>query len=853
MILSHGLRFARGHTVDDVALARLEARALHRTGAQPPDLAGMLHAQSLRTDPASVLAAAQALHTLEEVEFVSIESLDALPPWPLRRGTVWDPEDVWEQEITDDLTASQFDYRGFAGMSFDPAVANFPAADGRNVRVSIVGYGVEFQHEDLQGQLDLQTGHEGFHASADTDTGTGIVGLIAAADNGFGLTGVAPAADFRFYADRGTVHGRVQGRVAALAAALAESVPGDVVLLALQDAKLGPAETEPGVWLVTRTGVDAGMHVVVPAGQGNHNLDGDSFASYRNYGDSGAIRVGQGTSIDTWDLNLGYFLELSRGTVPGTPYGAWIHLHGPGLHAVTGRGNLATLGHGSAVNHGPGRTYDGYFGGGGAAAALVAGAVAAVSSAVEADSPPISPGDLRDLLIQTARPQVANLDRAIGPVPDVAAALNRKLRPDEPAVVFTTLAPQMPGSERDVQVTVETSNPSGEALSYVWTIDEASAAEPFLGRGGSSENPGSLSALWPGVTYTARLTVVNARGMTAERSVVLPVVEAVPNSVTILGESVTSVRAGQRLSLGAAVRDQAGRDYTPDGGNGLIWSVSGGGTIDPVTGVFFAGPVGGTFTVTATAGAVSGTRGVTVLAPPVSIVAVPQNRVVESGGDAADLTVTALGTGELTFRLFRGVSRDTAHAAGGPVTVNASAGVPADVVFEIPSVEGVQYYWVEVTDGDGHRAVSRETRVGVAGAGPKSRYEDWRLSYGLEGIIGDKRESFAGDGIPNLIKYALGLDPRHAAPARDLFRPGGVSRSESRTDWVLHYQRAANRVDANTTVEFSTDLQTWSEAGIDELDPLDTPGPGQESRRVRVPLEESPGRVFFRLGVTDEE
>lgn len=847
-ILTHDLRFARSHTVDDVALARLEARALHRTGVRPPDLAGMLHVQPLRTDPDAVLAAAQALHALEEVEFVSIESLDALPPWPLLRNTSFNPRPQTDAPVTEDRAASQYDYRSFAGLSFDPAVANFPAADGRNVRVSIVGYGLDSLHEDLSGQFDLQDGHGGFHASAGADTGTGIVGLLAAANNGFGLTGVAPAADFRFYADRGTVNGRVQGRVGALTAALAESVPGDVVLLAVQEANLGPAETEPGVWLASRTGTDAGIHVVAPAGQGNHNLDSDSFGSYRNRGDSGAILVGQGTSINKWDLNMFYSLELSRGAVSGTPYGARINLHGPG------QGNLSTLGHGSGLNHGSGRMYDNNFGGGGAAAALVAGAVAAVSSASEEASQPVSPADLRNLLVETARPQVTNLDRRIGPVPDVAAALNRKLRPNEPAVAITTLAPGTPGTSRFLPVSVATSNPSGVALSYVWTIDEVSAVEGAYGQGNDSTNASSLNNLLPGVTYKARLTVVNVRGMTAERSVTLPVVQAVPSSVSVFGES--SVHAGQRMAFTARVRDQTNtRDYTPPGGNGVTWTVSGGGTIDPVTGVFLAGPVGGTFTVTATVGAVSGTRSFTVLAPPVSVVSVPRNRVVETAGESAQLSVAVRGSGNLTFRLYRGVSRETGNAVGNPVTVAAAAGVPADVVFETLPVEGVQYYWVEVTDDDGHRAVSRETRVGVVGAGPKSRYADWQLSYGIDAERGGPLDSFANDGVPNLLKYALGRNPRQPNGGESWIRAERVMHTppgslQSLPHWAFRFERAAGRTDVTVAAEVSSDLIQWT-ALPDEADPSTTPASGREARQVLLPVADHPNKVFFRVRATE--
>lgn len=837
VVMAHGLRFERSHSVDDASLALLEARALHSTGGQPPDLAALLHALPSRTDRASVLAAAQALQVLDEVEFVSVESLDVLPAAPVTRNTIWSPRSPTAAEVTADRTASQFDYRDIAGLNFNLALANFPAADGRHVQVSVIGYALDSRHEDLAGQVTLQPGHQSFHASAVEDHGTAIVGLLAAADNGFGLTGVAPKASFEFFADRGTVNGRVQGRAAALAAALAGSAPGDVVLLAVQSSDQGPAETDPAVWMLSKTGTDAGVHVVATAGQGNHNLDGDAFATYRDRGDSGAILVGQGTCADLWDLNSGYGLQLARGAVPETPYGSWIHLQGPG------QTTLSTLGHGSTLNHGPGRTYDSYFGGGGAAAALVAGAVAAVSSAAVADSAPMTQTALRSLLVETARPQVADLDRRIGPLPDVAMALNHLLRPSEPEVSITTLTPGTPNSSDALSLTLAVSNDSGAVLSYVWTLEQVSETAGFYGR--SNVNGTTLWQLLTDVTYTARLTVVNARGMRAERSLVLPRIAPVPTRVQMSGQS--TVRSGQVVQLSATVYDQSDRVYAPV--VGPVWSVDGGGTIDPQTGLFRAGAIGGTFTVTASAGNITGTRAITVQAPPLAVIAAPRNRVVEAGGQSAELAVTAAGTGSLTFQLYRGVSRDRSVAVGEAVTV-AGDTQGTEFVFTTPPVDGVQHYWVEVTDQDGNTAVSRETRVGVTGAGPKSRFADWQLSYGIEGPSAEPDASFSGDGIPNRMKYALGLNPRIPAQTGALARAGGIlPQAGDQSAWVLYYQRGMERGDAETRIEFSSDLQIWQTAERDEEDPLHTPDGEREARRVLVPLGQSPDKVFFRLRV----
>ena len=96
------------------------------------------------------------------------------------------------------------------------------------------------------------------------------------------------------------------------------------------------------------------------------------------------------------------------------------------------------------------------------------------------------------------------------------------------------------------------------------------------------------------------------------------------------------------------------------------------------------------------------------------------------------------------------------------------------------------------------------------------------------------------DGVPNLLKYALGVDAR--AP---LGNPGDLARDDGA--WAFVYDRPSDRPDIGYEVETSTDLQTWTTLGVEHRR-LAPPEGGWETWTARVPGE-APAR-FFRLRVT---
>lgn len=97
-----------------------------------------------------------------------------------------------------------------------------------------------------------------------------------------------------------------------------------------------------------------------------------------------------------------------------------------------------------------------------------------------------------------------------------------------------------------------------------------------------------------------------------------------------------------------------------------------------------------------------------------------------------------------------------------------------------------------------------------------------------------------GDGLPNLMEYALALEPKIADVA------GLPVASIAAANWIFTYTRPVDRTDLIYVVEVSTDLATWSAAGVAH-ERIAATG-GTETWRASHPLAGTPA-LFFRLKV----
>lgn len=97
------------------------------------------------------------------------------------------------------------------------------------------------------------------------------------------------------------------------------------------------------------------------------------------------------------------------------------------------------------------------------------------------------------------------------------------------------------------------------------------------------------------------------------------------------------------------------------------------------------------------------------------------------------------------------------------------------------------------------------------------------------------------DGLPNLVEYALGLEPQAAEQS------GLPSVGMQSTDWVYTYTRPSDRPDLTYEVEISTNLAVWSTNGV--VHELVNVGDGAETWTARYPVDYA-ADCFFRLKIS---
>ncbi|WP_367267986.1 S8 family serine peptidase, partial [Okeania sp. SIO2C9] len=97
----------------------------------------------------------------------------------------------------------------------------------------------------------------------------------------------------------------VQGgnrRAECILEAILDLSAGDILLLEMQILSAEgyvPADYDVAVWSLIQTATDAGIVVIMAAGNGGSNLDRGVFSEYRNRGDNGGIIVGAGLPSST--------------------------------------------------------------------------------------------------------------------------------------------------------------------------------------------------------------------------------------------------------------------------------------------------------------------------------------------------------------------------------------------------------------------------------------------------------------------------------------------------------------------------------------------------------------------------
>lgn len=151
----------------------------------------------------------------------------------------------------------------------------------------------------------------------------------------------------------------------------------------------------------------------------------------------------------------------------------------------------------------------------------------------------------------------------------------------------------------------------------------------------------------------------------------------------------------------------------------------------------------------------------------------------------------------VTYRWYYGPSGDVSVAIPGGTTVLLNLG-PADLGSDV---------WLEVTPSGGApvaQSTSRPLEI-------RGTYDEW---CDFHGLVGDERlttRCLAGDGIGNLLKYALGLDPGRRCALGD------------RCEWTLElgtglmvqdWWLSKTPTDLGWRIEEGDDLRSWLSTGV---------------------------------------
>ncbi len=176
---------------------------------------------------------------------------------------------------------------------------------------------------------------------------------------------------------------------------------------------------------------------------------------------------------------------------------------------------------------------------------------------------------------------------------------------------------------------------AGEStLTYTWSSVSTppNLSQPTYSANGTNAAKYVKATFHQAGTFTFTVTMTDANHL------------SITSSVTVV---VSQVFTG--LSVTPANAAVAGGNTQPDVATGIdqfgnsmavptvTWSVSGGGTIDPNSGIFSASQTGGTYTITATSGSILGTTGVTV---------VPTVFTGSAGNDTYTLRLNPLNTSQ---------------------------------------------------------------------------------------------------------------------------------------------------------------------------------------------------------------
>ncbi|MCM2274033.1 MAG: hypothetical protein NDI75_04450, partial [Candidatus Didemnitutus sp.] len=165
----------------------------------------------------------------------------------------------------------------------------------------------------------------------------------------------------------------------------------------------------------------------------------------------------------------------------------------------------------------------------------------------------------------------------------------------------------------------------------------------------------------------------------------------------------------------------------------------------------------------------------------------------------------------------------------------------------LPEGELHVYFSTDDGGGVGNVPLSFESvTLQLSGPSAPATYAAWQAQQFSSAELADPLLSgsqavLTADGLPNLLKYALGLDAHRTVP------PGACSAGATSADWTFVYRRPSTVTDLTYGVEATADFVDWTtisvvQAQVSEQD-------GWQTWEARCPKLDQP-RLFFRLKVS---
>lgn len=204
-------------------------------------------------------------------------------------------------------------------------------------------------------------------------------------------------------------------------------------------------------------------------------------------------------------------------------------------------------------------------------------------------------------------------------------------------------------------------------------------------------------------------------------------------------------------------------------------------------------------------------------------------------GTSTTLTVGVTGTAPMSFQWYRGDSGDTANPIAGATSAS----------YVTPALNAWTRYWLRASNAFG--AVDTPTLL-VRVTGGSMRFADWIAQSNLPVDQRGPQAAPAGDGVPNLVKFRLGLAPLDDATSRlPVLRL--IETAGQPTALGLEVTMDEHAHGVSFGIQTSTDLVTWN-TPPQAIDILAMNASGITTLRLRESAPPAGGKRFVRFFVT---